>query len=77
MAKLLAACGHATTAAPTAQPTAGRQTLMVYTAHEEETLKIYSALFEKTHPEIELKMVTGTTGVITDRFLRADRRRKV
>jgi iron(III) transport system substrate-binding protein len=68
-AQLLAACGLATTAAPTAQPTAGRQTLTVYTAHEEETLKIYSALFEKTHPEIELKMVTGSTGVITDRFL--------
>ncbi len=67
--QILAACGPATSAAPTAQPTASAQKITVYTAHEADTLAIYRAVFEKAHPEIELEIVTGSTGVITDRFL--------
>ncbi len=46
--QIFMACGLATPAAPSAQPTAGTQAITVYTAHEEETLKIYGNGFYRS-----------------------------
>jgi iron(III) transport system substrate-binding protein len=66
---LLAACGSAAPAAPSAVPTPSVTTITVYTAFEEETLAAYVPLFEKSHPGIKLAIVRGSTGEITEKFL--------
>ncbi len=43
--------------------------LLVYTALETDQLKAYSESFNKTYPDIELKYVRDSTGVITARLL--------
>ncbi|MEN9868462.1 MAG: hypothetical protein RL748_4052 [Pseudomonadota bacterium] len=47
----------------------GKSTLTAYTAIEPEVLKFYKTGFEKVHPEIEIKWVRDSTGVITSRLL--------
>src|SRR3982751_2062737 len=59
----LAACAFATVAwGQTAQ-------LLVYTALETDQLKAYSESFNKQFPNIELKFVRDSTGVITAKLL--------
>ncbi len=46
-----------------------KTTLTVYTAIEPEVMKFYKTGFEKAHPDIEIKWVRESTGVITDKLL--------
>lgn len=46
-----------------------KTTLTVYTAIEPEVMKFYKAGFEKLNPDIEIKWVRESTGVITTRLL--------
>lgn len=46
-----------------------RTDLLVYSALEADQIKTYKAGFEKAHPEIELKFVRDSTGIITARLL--------
>src|ERR1700704_3008804 len=43
--------------------------LLVYTALETDQLKAYTESFQKTNPNIELKFVRDSTGVITAKLL--------
>src|SRR5207253_6176691 len=43
--------------------------LLVYTALETDQLKAYTESFQKTNPDIELKFVRDSTGVITAKLL--------
>lgn len=43
--------------------------LVVYSAMEDEQLAEYKEAFKKSHPEIELKFIRDSTGVITARLL--------
>ncbi len=47
----------------------GRATLLVYTALETDQLKAYQEGFNKAYPNIELKWVRDSTGVITAKLL--------
>ena len=57
---LLGAAGHAL---------AAKTELLVYSALEADQIKAYKVGFEKVHPEIELKFVRDSTGIITARLL--------
>ena len=48
---------------------AAKTELLVYSALEADQIKAYKAGFEKAHPEIELKFVRDSTGIITARLL--------
>jgi iron(III) transport system substrate-binding protein len=48
---------------------AAKTELLVYTALEADQIKAYKGAFEKDHPEIELKFVRDSTGIITARLL--------
>jgi iron(III) transport system substrate-binding protein len=53
-----------------ALPAAAQKTeLLVYTALETDQLKAYTESFQKTNPNIDLKFVRDSTGVITARLL--------
>jgi iron(III) transport system substrate-binding protein len=52
-----------------ASTSAWAETLTVYTAVEAEDLKKYAANFNKAHPEIEIKWVRDSTGIITAKLL--------
>lgn len=45
------------------------ESLTVYTAVEAEDLKTYAAEFNKVHPEIEIKWVRDSTGIVTAKLL--------
>jgi iron(III) transport system substrate-binding protein len=44
---------------------AAKTELTVYTALEAEQLTAYKAAFEKTNPDVEIKWVRDSTGIIT------------
>ena len=44
-------------------------TLTVYTAVEAEDLKKYAARFNEDHPDIEIKWVRDSTGIVTAKLL--------
>ena len=48
---------------------AGKTQLLVYTALETDQLKAYQEGFNKVHPDIEIKWVRDSTGVITAKLL--------
>ncbi len=48
---------------------AAKTELLVYSALEADQIKAYKAGFEKAHPDIELKFVRDSTGIITARLL--------
>ncbi|MBN9321584.1 MAG: extracellular solute-binding protein, partial [Delftia acidovorans] len=48
---------------------AAKTELLVYSALEADQSKAYKSGFEKAHPEIELKFVRDSTGIITARLL--------
>src|SRR5262245_33842436 len=48
---------------------AAKATLTVYTALEADDLKKYAARFNEDHPDIEIKWVRDSTGVITAKLL--------
>jgi len=66
IARLLA-CTVALTAAGSAW--AQKTTLLVYTALETDQLKAYQEGFNKAYPDIEVKWVRDSTGVITAKLL--------
>ena len=43
--------------------------LLVYTALEDDEIPRYLALFEKTYPDIEIKIVRDSTGIVTAKLL--------
>ena len=51
------------------QATAAGSQLTVYTALEAEQLKSYKQAFEKANPDIEIKWVRDSTGIITAKLL--------
>ena len=48
---------------------AAKATLTVYTAVEADDLKKYAARFNEDHPDIEIKWVRDSTGVVTAKLL--------
>ena len=50
-------------------PLAQKTQLLVYTALETDQLKAYQEGFNKAHPDIEIKWVRDSTGVITAKLL--------
>lgn len=60
---VIAACAFATSAF------AQKSQLLVYTALETDQIKAYEDGFHKAHPDIELKWVRDSTGVITAKLL--------
>ena len=48
---------------------AAKTELTVYTALEAEQLKTYKAAFEKANPDVEIKWVRDSTGIITAKLL--------
>jgi len=52
-----------------ASASAQKTELLVYTALETDQLKAYTESFNKTYPDIELKFVRDSTGVITAKLL--------
>ena len=48
---------------------ANAETLTVYTAIEAEDLKRYAATFNEDHPDIEIKWVRDSTGIVTAKLL--------
>ena len=65
LARLLAAATLLVAGAALAQKTQ----LLVYTALETDQLKAYQEAFNKVHPDIEIKWVRDSTGVITAKLL--------
>ena len=43
--------------------------LLVYTALETDAMKLYKDAFEKAHPDIEVKWVRDSTGIVTAKLL--------
>ncbi len=43
--------------------------LLVYTALEDDEIPIYLALFKKSHPDIDVKIVRDSTGIVTAKLL--------
>src|SRR5262245_27999029 len=64
--RIAAALAAATLAAPAF---AQKTELLVYTALETDQLKAYTESFQKTNPDIDLKFVRDSTGVITAKIL--------
>ena len=50
-------------------PALAKTELLVYTALEADQIKAYKSAFEQDHPEIELKFVRDSTGIVTARLL--------
>ncbi|MFY0100167.1 extracellular solute-binding protein, partial [Acinetobacter baumannii] len=44
-------------------------TLTVYTALEADQIKAYQAAFQKANPDIEIKWVRDSTGIVTAKLL--------
>lgn len=65
----LAAVIAAALAAAAAPALAQKTELLVYTALETDQLKAYTESFQKTNPNIDLKFVRDSTGVITAKLL--------
>ena len=63
---LAAAVGAATWAAPAL---AQKTELLVYTALETDQIKAYEEAFSKAHPDVGIKWVRDSTGVITAKLL--------
>jgi len=58
-------CGYA----PLSSFAADRVPLLVYTALETDQIKAYKEAFEKTYPDVEIKWVRDSTGIITAKLL--------
>ncbi|MFN3628989.1 MAG: putative 2-aminoethylphosphonate ABC transporter substrate-binding protein [Casimicrobiaceae bacterium] len=54
---------------PAAALAQGKTELLVYTALEADQIKAYQAAFEKDHPNVSLKFVRDSTGVVTAKLL--------
>jgi iron(III) transport system substrate-binding protein len=50
-------------------PAGARTTLIVYSAIEADDLKKYAARFNEDHPDIEIKWVRDSTGIVTAKLL--------
>ena len=53
----------------TLTPAASAEEILVYTALEDDEIPRYLALFEKSHPDVTVKIVRDSTGIITARLL--------
>ncbi|HYC38613.1 MAG TPA: putative 2-aminoethylphosphonate ABC transporter substrate-binding protein [Usitatibacter sp.] len=65
----LISCVAAAFAAAATSAYAQKTELLVYTALETDQLKAYTESFQKTNPNIDLKFVRDSTGVITAKLL--------
>ena len=50
-------------------PVGAVEPLLVYTALEADQLKAYKTAFEKAHPDVEIRWVRDSTGIITAKLL--------
>jgi len=66
---LLVACAAAVTMLVPAQSALAATELTVYTAVEAEDLARYAEMFNKDHPDIEIKWVRDSTGIVTAKLL--------
>src|SRR5450830_714394 len=55
--------------APLSSSAADRVPLLVYTALETDQIKAYKESFEKAYPDVEIKWVRDSTGIITAKLL--------
>lgn len=67
--RMLAALTAAALALAAGPAAAQKTELLVYTALETDQLKAYTESFQKTNPNIDLKFVRDSTGVITAKIL--------
>jgi iron(III) transport system substrate-binding protein len=67
--KLLSGVAVAAVALGVQAPKADAGELTVYTAVEAEDLKRYAEMFNKTHPDITIKWVRDSTGIVTAKLL--------
>ena len=65
----LLGCRDSPPRSPPASALAQKTELLVYTALETDQLKAYTESFQKTNPNIDLKFVRDSTGVITAKLL--------
>ena len=66
---LLVACAAAITMLAPAQSALAATELTVYTAVEAEDLARYAESFNQDHPDIEIKWVRDSTGIVTAKLL--------
>jgi iron(III) transport system substrate-binding protein len=66
---LLTACAAAVTLLVSAQSVLAATELTVYTAVEAEDLARYAETFNQDHPDIEIKWVRDSTGIVTAKLL--------
>lgn len=62
-------CAGLCSYAPLSSFAADRVSLLVYTALETDQIKAYKEAFEKTYPDVEIKWVRDSTGIITAKLL--------
>jgi iron(III) transport system substrate-binding protein len=67
--RILGVCAAVATALAAGAASAQKTELLVYTALETDQLKAYTESFQKTNPNIDLKFVRDSTGVITAKVL--------
>ena len=65
----LSVAGGVAATALVAGAAAAKTTLTVYTAVEADDLKKYAARFNEDHPDVEIKWVRDSTGIITAKLL--------
>jgi iron(III) transport system substrate-binding protein len=68
-AVLLAGCGGAPASATGNQKAAAKKEITVYTALENEQIDKYLKSFQAKYPDIEVKIVRDSTGIITAKLL--------
>jgi iron(III) transport system substrate-binding protein len=52
-----------------AAPAAAAEEIIVYTALEDDEIPVYLALFKQQHPDITVKIVRDSTGIVTAKLL--------
>lgn len=67
-ALLITGCGSDDTAT-TSTKSADKGEITVYTALEDDELKVYMEAFKKAHPSIEVNLVRDSTGIVTAKLL--------
>ena len=67
--QLLIACAAAVAFVAPAQSALAQTELTVYTAVEAEDLARYAEIFNQDHPDIEIKWVRDSTGIVTAKLL--------
>lgn len=67
--RVVARAALAAALVPVAALAQGKTELLVYTALEADQIKAYQEAFEKEHPNVSLKFVRDSTGIVTAKLL--------